>query len=190
MTPQETIIQQLDMVFKGRSKSPSKCIFFDKSSEFYIEDDAIKGYCILLKDPSEEEKMRLVKIENSANFNIALWAVDGLFFSKGKGVSRCDAIFFDDKDFCFAELKLNATSLNPISITENREKAIKQLESMIVLIDTEFSKNNYTFLEYNKEAFLCTPTIYPSKNTAIESEQIRFLETFGVLLQEKNIKSF
>ena len=47
----------------------------------------------------------------------------------GFGDSHCDFIVFNDTDFCFVELKLNAISLNKVN--QNRNKGVKQLSNTI-----------------------------------------------------------
>ncbi len=151
---QAGIIKQLDIAFKDRATKPSACISFESDIEFFIDDNELKGHCIVIKNSEGIDQSRLFKIVNSQNENIAIWSVDGCFFQKGKGPEHCDCIFFNDKDFCFAEFKFNSTSTNLETIKENREKAINQLRSMIVMIDERFKKLGYDYLGFNLEAYL------------------------------------
>jgi hypothetical protein len=188
---QNQILSQLNTAFADNQIEPSKCIVFENVSEFFIEDNEYLGYCIILKNSENLlDENKLFRIENPRNTSIALWAVDGKFFPKGEGPQRCDCIFFDNTDFCFAEFKFNATSVNLRTIRNNREKAINQLRSTILMIDVKFKEMNFDYVEYNLEAFLCTPVTYPSKNTAISDFAVEFIENFGVKLYEQNSKTF
>ena len=99
---QANIIKQLDIAFKDRAIKPSACINFESEQDFFIDDNELKGYCIIIKNSDDLDQSRLFKITNSQNQKIALWSVDGCFFQKGKGPEHCDCIFFNDKDFCFS----------------------------------------------------------------------------------------
>lgn len=186
---QDEMIHQLDVAFKGRTTKPSVCISFESENIFFIDDNETDGYCVILKDNEELiDTSRLFKVVNPQNEKIAVWAVDGCFFQKGKGPAHCDCIFFNNKDFCFAEFKYNSSTTNLQTIKNNREKAISQLRSMISMIENKFVESNFNYLGYDLEAYLCTPETYPSKNTAISDFAVEFIETFGVRLYEENIK--
>ena len=187
----ESLISQLESVFKGQAVKPTQCITFEKSQLFYIADDKISGKCVILKQLNleQEDEKGCFKITNDNETQIALWAIDGCFFSSGQK-ERCDCAFFNENDFCFAEFKLNATSLQSKLVNKHREKAISQLKSTIITVGNSFTKNGFTFLEYNLEAYLCTPSVYPNKNSSISSYAVEFLEDYGVKLYEQNYKVF
>jgi len=187
---QDQIILQLDDAFKGRATKPSECIRFENDKVFYIDDNEQIGYCVVVNENEETiDTSRLFKVINPNSERIALWAVDGCFFQKGRGPEHCDCIFFNNKDFCFAEFKFNSTTTNLETIKDNREKAISQLRNMIFMIDDQFGKFNYNYLGYNIEAYLCTPETYPSKNTAISDFAVEFIEKYGISLYEENVKN-
>jgi hypothetical protein len=100
--------------------------------------------------------------------------------------SHCDFVLFDENDFCFVELKLNATSLGERAIRENRQKAIKQLKNTIALFDQKLDKN-YGNLEL--EAYVCTPETYPKANASWQELALDFLEEVGVRIFEQNEKT-
>lgn len=188
---QDQFILQLDDAFRDRARKPSECISFENDEVFYIEDNEKIGRCVIVKGNEDIiDTTRLFKVFNHRNEKIALWAVDGCFFQKGRGPEHCDCIFFNNIDFCFAEFKFNSTTTNLQTIKDNREKAINQLRSIILMIDERFAILNYNYLGYNIEAYLCTPETYPSKNTAISDFAVEFIENYGVSLFEINIKSF
>jgi len=187
---QDQIILQLDKAFRDRATKPSACISFEDDAIFYIDDNEQIGHCVIVKENEEIiDTSRLFKIINPKNEKIALWAVDGCFFQKGRGTEHCDCIFFNNKDFCFAEFKFNSTTTNLQTIKENREKAISQLRTMILMIDESFGKLNFDYLGYKIEAYLCSPETYPSKNTAISDFAVEFIEVYGISLYEENIKN-
>lgn len=103
------------------------------------------------------------------------------------GRSNCDFIFFNKKDFCFVELKLNATVVEERPIRKNRKKAIDQLKHTINFFDEELNKN---YLNLNLEAYVATPSIYPRENTAWQSLKVEFLEQTGIILYETDIKTY
>jgi len=182
----KNIIAQLEVVFKGRAIT--NCISFEKSKLFYIDDNKLAGKCLILNNLtfSKEDEQKYLKIINENENKIALWAIDGCFISSGQSQKRCDCIFFDKYDFCFAEFKLNATSLNPKTVKKNREDALSQLKSTIQLVKNGIKEKGHTFLGYNLEAYLCTPINYPNKNDP--NAAVEFLEDYGVKLYEQNFK--
>lgn len=185
----ESIISQLETAFRGRVIKPSNCLTHESDKLFYIEDNKQLGKCIVVKNDNlqTEDEQNYLKISNENNNIIALWAVDGCFLSNTQR-ERCDFIFFDENDFCFVEFKMNATSSNPQTVRNNRIKAIGQLKSMFAMIKNQFAENQLTFLGYNLEAYICTPTFYPNKNTAISDFAVEFLEEYGIKLFERNYK--
>ncbi len=187
----ENIINQLDSAFKGHATKPSQCFSFENSNLFYIEDCKIAGKSVVLQqDTIIDKQNNYFKIVNQKENKIAIWAVDGCFFSAGKPPKHCDCIFFDENDFCFAEFKLNATSLNIKSVKQNRMSAIEQLKSTIELLKSKFPEHKYLFVGCKLEAYICTPNSYPKKNTSISNFAVEFLEDYGVKLYEQNFKEF
>jgi hypothetical protein len=122
---QAGIIKQLDIAFKDRATKPSACISFESDIEFFIDDNELKGHCIVIKNSEGIDQSRLFKIVNSQNENIAIWSVDGCFFQKGKGPEHCDCIFFNDKDFCL----LNLSSILQALIL----KLLKRIEKKLLI---------------------------------------------------------
>ncbi|MEI6329549.1 MAG: hypothetical protein WCP16_09980 [Pseudanabaena sp. ELA645] len=102
------------------------------------------------------------------------------------GEKRCDFVFFDENNLCFVELKLNATSIKPRSMRVNRTNAIEQLKKTIALFDRMLG-GNYEGL--GREAYVCTPKVYPPIKASGQNLAQRFLEEVGIKLFEKNEKS-
>lgn len=103
----------------------------------------------------------------------------------GTGEKRCDFAFFDENNFCFVELKLNATSIKPRSMRENRKDAIEQLKNTIALFDRKL-EGNYEGLV--PEAYVCTPQTYPRENASWQRLAKVFLEQVRIEIFEKNEK--
>jgi hypothetical protein len=115
---------------------------------------------------------------------IPIDGLKGLF--KGR-TSHCDFIFFNEKDFCFVELKLNATSLREETIRDNREKAISQLKNTISYFDKLLAKN---YCKLNLEAFVGTPDTYPREDATFRSIRVKFLEETRIELYESSVKQY
>ncbi|MBE9217378.1 hypothetical protein [Dolichospermum flos-aquae] len=109
--------------------------------------------------------------------------IDGKKGLLGFGNSHCDFVFFDENDFCFVELKLNATSLKKVD--KNRDKAIDQLTNTIDLFDNKLARN---YAGLSLEAYVCTPEFYPRFNSSWIAFAEDFLEKYGFKLFEINNK--
>ena len=186
-TEQTLLIQTLDQAFKGRNFSNS--IDCTQKEEFYVDDNATVKHCVIVeKDNGNKELM--LHVQNPKKKEIVLWAIDGKFFTYGKGPSKCDAALFDDKEFCLMEFKFNATSRNPNTILDNQLKATSQLEKMIAFINSSLGAATLSFPPYRKEAYVCAPSFYPHNSNYIQSERVRFLEKYGIELFDENKKNF
>ena len=109
--------------------------------------------------------------------------IDGKRGLLGFGDSHCDFVFFDENDFCFVELKLDATSLRKVD--KNRDKAINQLTNTIDFFDNKLVRN---YAGLNLEAYVCTPEFYPRFNSSWIAFAKDFLEEYGFELFEINDK--
>ncbi len=173
------IIQNL----KNIDSSISDFLKIETSSNFYILD--ISGQSFINTHCSDTNKCFSIKNKNEEEiFFVTIDGKDGLL---GFGDSHCDAAIFNEKDFCFLEFKLNATSTTDRAIRKNRKKAISQLSNTINLFDVKL-KRNYSGL--NIEAYVSTPQTYPRKDTSWVNFEVQFLEEFGIPLFESNKKAF
>jgi len=120
--------------------------------------------------------------------------IDGKKGLLGFGTSHCDFVLFDEHDFCFVELKLNAEEISEDNkdelrairkIRKNREKAKDQLSNTIDWFDNQLAKN---YEGLTLEAYVCTPQSYPRQNAAWEALATAFLEKYGFHLFEENSK--
>ncbi len=101
------------------------------------------------------------------------------------GTARCDFILFDENDFCFIEMKLNATSDKKRSIRVNRTESMKQLSHTITFFDEKLSQN---YEGLTREAYISTPAFYPRRNASWEQMAVAFMEICGIQLFESNEK--
>ena len=108
----------------------------------------------------------------------------------GKGLlktNHCDFVFFNEQNFCFVEMKLNATSTDERTIEDNRKKAVRQLKETINYFDTTLDRD-YSGLSL--EAYIATPDTYPQENTAFQSIKVQFLEDTQIELFERRTKRY
>ncbi|MFN7762509.1 MAG: hypothetical protein ACK5RE_17820 [Pseudanabaena sp.] len=110
----------------------------------------------------------------------------GLMKLLNMGEKRCDFVFFDEYNFCFVELKLNATSEKKRRIRIIRMDAIEQLKNTIALFDDKLEGNYEGLLP---EAYVCTPQTYPRENASWQNLAERFLEEVRIEIFEKNEKT-
>lgn len=183
MSSDNKMQRHLTTLLKDRNFVP--CLSSNNSEVFFIDDSKAHKKCIIFDSVVNEGEF--VKIINPNKKIIFLLALDGCFFGEGKSPKRCDCIFFDDATFCFAELKLEALSNYEDTITKNREEAVRQLRTTIEFFNSRL-KNDY--LDFLKEAYVCTPPHYPQKNTALSETAIIFSDEFGVTFFEANEKTF
>lgn len=156
----------------------------DSTSYILMNVDKINGSCQINGNSITLDVAKVFSIHNSSVVDFI--PVDG---KKGllPGTSNCDFVFYNEKHFCFVELKLNATSLDDRAIQKNRTKATRQLTNTIHYFDSIF-RGDYCGLAL--EAYVSTPDIYPRENTAFQSLKVRFLETIGIELFESREKRY
>jgi hypothetical protein len=191
MSAFNSIQHRLDNAFIGFNN----CFSIDTRNELGIIDYEGQSYLInedktiviqtktglAVVDVSEIDKT--FKILNAVK--VGFIPIDGKKGLLRFGDSHCDFIFFDDIDFCFVELKLNATSTEDRAVNKNRKKGIDQLGKTIDLFDEKLEQN-YNGLHL--EAYLCTPKNYPRENQAFKVLQVKFLEEKGIELFETDKK--
>lgn len=163
-------------------------ILSDYKGQSYIVKNEIDSGCIIEVEGVEIE---VDNVDNSKLFYlhnakiVAFIPIDGKTGLLRFSDSYCDAVFFDEIDFCFVEFKLNATSLREGKINKNRKKAIEQLSNTIKLFDEKLNKN---YEGLNLEAYLCTPLTYPRNDASWVSLSVEFLESYGIQIYETNEK--
>lgn len=131
----------------------------------------------------ERDDTKLFQIYNAKQ--VVFIAVDGKEGLLGFTDSYCDAILFDETDFCFVEFKLNATSAEERAVRKNRKKAIGQLSNTIELFDEKLDRN---YEGLHLEAYVCTPLIYPRNDASWKKLSVEFLEKYSISIFETNEK--
>ena len=173
------------------------------SEEIYITDYDINSTSYLLKNVDFISKTCIIEIRREqgkvtetipfeGNKVFAIYNSTEIYFIPidGRGLlktAHCDFVFFNEQDFCFVEMKLNATSTDERTIEDNRKKAAKQLKHTITYFDEQLS-NNYFGLTI--KAFVATPDTYPQEDTSFQSIKVNFLEETGIDLYESREKRY
>ncbi len=171
--------QRLNQAFENFSK-----VFkTELNKTFYIaENEKISTAYIILSN----ELYKVFTVKNNS-LKVGFIPIDGKSGLLGLGESHCDFILFNENDFCFIELKLNADSLEERAVRKNWKKAVKQFNNTINLFGEKLN-NNYEDLQL--EAYICTPESYPRSNVTWREIQINFLESKGIELYQQNEKVF
>jgi len=156
----------------------------DKTACILMHVDRITGTCLVKGETVTLDESKVFYIYNSPTVDFV--PIDG---NQGllNGSSNCDFVFYNEVNFCFVELKLNATSMEERAIRKNRVKAANQLTNTIAYFDAILGKD-YSGL--NLEAYISTPDMYPRENTAFQSVKVKFLETTGIELFESREKRY
>ncbi len=187
-------IEELEGALKGRKVMPSVCLSHSSEHVILLEDSRALGKTIIVNEKIEEvyAYQNCFEIANKDDREVVLFALDGCFISEGKPLSqtypkKCDCIFGYDGNVCFLEFKMNAESLHPNSIAENRSKACEQIEQTYSFIDETLKlKGDDLSSTWNLEGYVCTPPSYPNKTTAMDDLMIGFLEKNGFEIFEVN----
>lgn len=163
------------------------------SESFSIIDYKNEGSFILKNNEIffKNEAIEITDYDSSKGFFIknnkktVFIPIDGKKGFLGFGDSHCDFILFDENDFCFIEMKLNAESEGERAINKNRKKAISQLTYTITFFDEKLMKN---YEGLTREAYISTPPFYPRKNASWEQMAVEFMEIYGIQLFESTEK--
>jgi hypothetical protein len=189
-------MSKLDRVLKGRAIKPSQCLTSAIGEKLYIEDSKDLGKCVFTT-PNDLAyiQRKCLTINLATESEVLLWSIDGCFSQKGKPLSadysqKCDCAFGSDGLVCFVEFKLDANPNNPDEIIEkDRKSAVNQLTDTICFLCESLKLTDFRDLvDYQIEALICTP--YPKKLTPNGDIPVKFLETYGVKLNETNSFDF
>jgi len=151
--------------------------------------DFTTNTCIIEIRQAEGRLPKTIPFDNSKVFTIYHSGEICFIPIDGRGLKKnsCDFVFFNEQNFCFVEMKLNATSTDVRKIEDNRKKAEKQLINTIRYFDDILAKNYAGLL---LEAFIATPDTYPKEDTAFQSIKVSFLEQTHVRLFESREKRY
>ena len=165
----------------------SELDIIDYKGQSYFIEQIIDNQTVVIK--TRHGNKTIFGIESDKTFKLSkatitgLIPIDGTEGLLGFGDSHCDCIVFNTRDFCFIEMKLNATSLTKVN--QNRNKGVQQLSNTIDLFDTKLNRN---YNDLHLEAYLCTPKTYPRQNAAFQAIRLAFLEEKGIELFEADEK--
>jgi len=121
-------------------------------------------------------------IKNVTRKKINVLAIDSCLLNSSDP-SKCDFAVFDNKTFCFVEIKEASTKKGR---RKHKVKAVSQLYSSIKYFITRLNFKNYQI-----EAILCLayPPRRPVVSTAMQSNKALFAN-MGVILSEGTEKEF
>jgi hypothetical protein len=169
--------------------------FADDKQSYIVKERISEDLCTVISTNEFEIfyfKNKVFKVKNSKIFKfIPIDGDNGLIAKiedervRGGKSKRCDCVFFDENDFCFLELKSDATSTKKRAIRSNRKEATEQLGSTIRQFDILLN-NDYQGL--NLEAFIATPPTYPRNDTAWKVLARNFVAEYNVTIFETNEK--
>ena len=180
MNKDAQMIAQLHLLFPRRAVK--ECLTFSNREKFHIVENELTQKCVI-----KDESTNSFRIINPTQKNIHLLVIDNCFFTSQDTQKRCDCIVFDDRYFCFIELKLDLSKTKQIS--ERRKEARDQLGATI-----EFFRStvNSKFLDLKPEAYIVLPIreVHPKHSASRSEVAVAFLEKYGVPLLEKAEKDF
>lgn len=157
------------------------CIEESTESVFFIADAESdkKQPCQIV---AEEEAHLTVKNPNEKN--ISLLKIDQCLFFDDSGHKKCDCAVFDDKTFCFVEMKASKRKKR----TERRNEAMEQLEASIKM----FQEKEIDFAQYKQKAIICFlfKLARPVASTRFQQTQVVFQDKYQVELLEKSEITF
>ena len=184
MSRDELMVAQLREVFTATPVD--LCLDHDDSERFYILEDDASGKSIIEEDLTPKDGFLII---NPHQKTVYLLATDNCFLEhlnqyEGR---QCDCVVFDDRCFCFVELKLNV--FKPRQATKRLREAREQLGNVIEFFRETFDNASRDFLGFELEAYVVMrPTVYPKSRAGRMSVFVEFLDTYGVKLLERDFK--
>jgi len=158
----------------------NSCLEILTDLEFSIYDSEM-GRCFIQK---EDDKIEHFTIKNPNQKEIGFLAIDKCIFMDSDKIKRCDCVVFDNKTFCFIEIKETNQRKS-----ENSRKAKEQLLTTI----KEF-KDKIDFSDKRLEAYVVVGLDFKKISPASKSQDLLStlkFERLGVtLFQDGNEKKF
>ena len=154
------------------------CLQTSTELEFCVFDTEAKK-CAIQTDPAG---LKHFTVENPTGRTIHFLAIDHCLFSD-QDETRCDCAVFDEKTFCFIEIKETDTAARR---SAHYQKAKEQLKATI-----QHFQDRMTFTTKRIEAYACVgrTVVRPARQTNDLSEQIEFAD-IGAILYHGNVKRF
>ena len=158
----------------------NSCLDILTDVEFSIYDSEI-GRCFIQK---EEDSVIHFTVKNPNQKEIGFLAIDKCIFMDSDKIKRCDCAVFDNKTFCFIEIKETNQRKS-----ENSRKAKEQL-----LITINEFKNKIDFSDKRLEAYVVVGLDFKKVSPASKSQDLLStlkFERLGVtLFHDGNEKKF
>ena len=158
----------------------NSCLEILTDVEFSIYDSEI-GRCFIQK---EEDSVIHFTVKNPNQKEIGFLAIDKCIFMDSDKIKRCDCAVFDNKTFCFIEIKETNQRKS-----ENSRKAKEQL-----LITINEFKNKIDFSDKRLEAYVVVGLDFKKVSPASKSQDLLStlkFERLGVtLFHDGNEKKF
>jgi len=155
------------------------CLQTQTDTEFFIFDTVDKR-CKIQTDP---DGLKHFTVENPTGRDIHFFAIDKCVFFDNDDIQRCDCAVFDNKTFCFIEIKEVDHAARR---AEQYRKAKEQLKATIL-----YFQEQLTFTTKRIEAYACVgrTTARPARQATNLNDQFEFSE-LGAVLYHGNIKRF
>jgi len=148
-----------------------------KTDSFIFIKDPVNGCCLIVNNGD----LYHFSIKNPKNKTVNVLMIDKCLFNQKSSHKKCDFVAFDNKIFCFIEIK-DTTSRS----SKHKKNAVDQLRQTLI----KFAAIDFT--KYNIEAIVAW-NYQPSRplvSTLMQSAKIEFLTTFRAKLYEGNEKEF
>lgn len=158
----------------------NSCLTTVTDAEFHIYDDTVGGkQCYIQGDPVG---IRHFTVENPVERDIHFLAIDHCLLFDGDS-AHCDCAVFDEKTFCFIEIK---ETTRPNKRAEYMHEAKEQLKATILHFNQRLA-----FTTKRIEAYLCVgdTSPRPARPSNNLNEQVEFADLKAVLYRG-NIKRF
>lgn len=158
----------------------NSCLQTITKAEFHIYDDtAGKKQCYIQDDPIG---VKHFTVENPAKRSIHFLAIDHCLLFDGDS-AHCDCAVFDEKTFCFIEIK---ETTRPNKRAEYTHDAKEQLKATIL-----YFNQRLTFTTKRIEAYVCVSDTSPrpARPSNNLNEQVEFAD-LKAILYHGNIKRF
>ncbi len=139
------------------------CLETNSEKEFWIYDCDEESRCYITSEDSQ------FQVINNTENHISFLAIDKCIFFDDDAFEKCDCAVFNEKIFCFIEIKKSKKSRKK----KNRKKAKTQLQSTINIF-----REKIDFSSLQLEAYLCigmSPT-RPSITAASMDMRLEFEE--------------
>ncbi|WP_018621269.1 hypothetical protein [Spirosoma luteum] len=154
------------------------CLQTSVETEFFVFDTEAKQ-CAIQTDPYG---LKHFTVENPTGRSIHFLAIDHCLFTD-RDKTRCDCAVFDEKTFCFIEIKETETAARR---SVHYQKAKDQLKATI-----QYFQERMTFTTKRIEAYACVgrTAVRPARQTTDLNEQVEFAD-MGAILYHGNVKRF